>query len=447
MADKDLKIWIVVVDDEALSLTSARTLLAAEDMKISCLPSGKSLLKFMEKNDPDLILLDIMMPQMDGFETFAALRKMEKEMMKPETPIIFLTGDADHETERHGLRLGAADYIHKPFNKDILISRIRKTIHHHKMIESLTEDATKDKLTGFLNKAEGVARVSDAISRFSGALLTLDIDSFKLVNDLYGHEKGDRILRAFADLAKVSTRDGDILCRIGGDEFLLFCCGLHTETAVAALTARLNAQLEERAKQVLGADHGIPLGISAGAVMVPEYGTDYDALFHMADEAMYRTKKNGKHGYTVYTSPEGSADSASSPEEELARITRIIQERNQGREALVLGTDAFSTVYQFIERFNSSHDVRSLTLLFIVTAGKDMGDNALYDAVVSFGEVLKRTLGKSDLIMQSKNNQYVVLLPMLQEPDGEAVAGRILSAWKELPESEDFEIKYASQIR
>ncbi len=439
--------WIVIVDDEALSLTSARKLLASEDMKISCLPSGKDLLKFMEKKDPDLILLDIMMPELDGFETFTALRKQEQEHNRSETPVIFLTGDADDETERHGLKLGAADYIRKPFNKDVLISRIKNTIKNSKRIESLTEDATKDSLTGFYNKNEGGARVKEAVYEHSGALLLLDLDSFKLVNDLYGHEKGDLILKAFAEVAKISTREGDILCRIGGDEFLFFCMGLHGETALIALTKRLNAQFEEKSKQILAEDHGIPLGISVGAVMVPQYGRDYDMLFKMADEAMYHTKKNGKHGCTLYEDSKDSYDPDQNPDEELTRIIKIIKERNQGNEAMILGTDAISTVFRFVERVNSRYGARSLVLLFIVKA-KDSADNeALSKAAAYFEEVLIESVGKSDIIMQSRKNQFFVLIPKMQESDETDVIKRVMSGWEAIPGSGDFEIKTASQIR
>ena len=186
--------WVVVVDDEALSLTSAKTLLGSEDMKISCLRSGRDLLKFMDKNEPDLILLDVMMPEMDGFETLEILRKREKEEGKLETPVIFLTGDMDESTEQRGLKLGASDYIHKPFNKDILIRRINNTIQNSRKIESLTEDATVDKLTGFLNKTSGIEHICDLILRESGTFMILDLDSFKLVNDLHGHDTGDRAL-------------------------------------------------------------------------------------------------------------------------------------------------------------------------------------------------------------------------------------------------------------
>ncbi|MCR5102177.1 MAG: diguanylate cyclase [Butyrivibrio sp.] len=442
-----MKNWIVVVDDEAISLTSARTMLASEDMKVSCLPSGKSLLTFLEKNSPDLILLDVIMPEMDGFKTLIALRELEKKLNKPQTPVIFLTGESDYEAERNGLKLGAADYIHKPFNRDVLISRIRNTIDNSKKIVSLTEDATKDRLTGFLNKAEGVARIRGILDSVSGALLMLDLDNFKLVNDLYGHEMGDRVLRGFAELARASTREGDILCRIGGDEFLFYCCGVHGSDAVSALTSRLNEKLEIEAKLLMGADHGIPLGISLGAVMVPEYGTDYDELFKMADEAMYRTKHNGKHGYNIYEDTRIFHDNDQNLDEELSRIIKITEERNQGADAQILGADAFSTIFRFIERYNSRFGTKVLLLLFIVSAKSSVEEDILNDAVSFFGEVLKKTLEKSDIIMQNKTNQFFVMIPMVQITDSDSIANKIMSAWNEQASYEDIEIKTASQIR
>ncbi len=442
-----MKNWIVVVDDEALSLTSARTLLASEDMKVSCLPSGKSLLKYMEKNDPDLILLDVMMPELDGFNTLTLLREQEIKQDRPQTPVIFLTGEVDYEAEQNGLKLGAADYIHKPFNRDILISRIRNTIDNSRKIESLTEDATKDKLTGFLNKAEGVVKIKNALGSFSGALLMLDLDSFKLVNDLYGHEMGDRILQAFSELARNSTREGDILCRIGGDEFLFYCRGLRGDAALSALSSRLNDKFTKEAERLMGPEHGIPLGISVGAVMVPDYGTDYDELFKLADEAMYQTKQNGKHGFKIYTDTEVSKAHDQNPEEELFRITKITEERNQGGEAQLLGADAFSTIFQFVERMNSRFQTRSLLLLFIISAKTPQEDVALNEAVDSFGEVLKKSLEKNDIIMQSKANQYFVMIPLLQQTAADSIINKIMSAWEEQPGHESIEIKTASKIR
>ncbi len=242
------------------------------------------------------------MPEMDGFETYKKLREREKEREILETPVIFLTGDSDEETERYGLRLGASDFIHKPFNKDILIRRIKNTVSFSRRLETLTEDATTDKLTGFLNKTSGIAKVTAAISSLKGMLTVLDLDSFKLVNDLFGHEKGDRVLEAFAEVVRSNVRGQDIVSRIGGDEFMAFFCDLTEASAVNALTKRLNDQFAAGVDALLGEGHGIPIGISVGAVKVPEYGRDYEDLFKMADKAMYQAKQAGKHCCRIFTS-------------------------------------------------------------------------------------------------------------------------------------------------
>ena len=172
--------WIVVVDDEPLSLKNAKNLLVEQNMKVSCLRSGRDLMRFMDNNIPDLILLDILMPEMDGFETYRALRQLEGEKGMAHTPVIFLTGESNSETERRGLKEGASDYIRKPFDRDILVKRINNTIMNNKMIESLTEEATVDKLTGFLNKSGGTEKVARLVKTRPGVLAVIDLDSFKL---------------------------------------------------------------------------------------------------------------------------------------------------------------------------------------------------------------------------------------------------------------------------
>ncbi len=209
--------WVVVVDDEPLSLKNAKMLLGGEDMRISCLRSGGELLTFLEKNNPDLILLDVIMPEMDGFATINAVRQFEKEARRAWTPVIFLTGENDSEIERRGLKEGASDFIHKPFDKDILIKRITNTIESARKIENLTEEATLDKLTGFLNKARGTSRISDLCSSNSGALMLFDLDNFKLVNDLFGHDMGDKVLVALSNIIRHHIRTNDVVRRIGGD--------------------------------------------------------------------------------------------------------------------------------------------------------------------------------------------------------------------------------------
>ena len=198
--------WIAVVDDDALLLRSAKDLLEGYAMRVTPLRSGSALLKFIENNTPDLVVLDILMPEMDGFETFHQLRALEEKLGRHTTPVIFLSGDNDMAAERRGLRDGASDFVRKPIDKDILVSRIFNTIESHKTIELLTEKATLDKLTGFINKASGIEKISEMCQDHDGALMLFDLDNFKLVNDIYGHDMGDEVLIAFSEI--VSTTPG-----------------------------------------------------------------------------------------------------------------------------------------------------------------------------------------------------------------------------------------------
>jgi diguanylate cyclase (GGDEF)-like protein len=441
-----MKCWIVVVDDEALSLTNAKTLLNEQDMRVSCLRSGQDLLKFMAKNEPDLILLDILMPEMDGFETYQALRQMEEETGRKKTPVIFLTGSDDSETERRGLKVGASDFIRKPFNREILIRRIYNTVLNAKMIKSLTEEAAIDKLTGFLNKAAGTKRISKLCETETGALMVLDLDNFKLVNDLHGHEMGDRVLKALAEVIRRNARTEDVAARIGGDEFMLFCRGMTDENGVTTLTQRLNEQMLKEAAELIGEGFDIPLGISVGAAMAPVHGKDYETLFSLADGALYRAKRNGKHGALVYHPEADSGDSGEGdPKKELARITKIVEERNEAGGAFLLGMEQFSFIYRFVKRFGMRYGGKAVKLLFVLS-GKD-GDGAqsqkIGDVAAKFGLCLQDTLRRSDIMLQSKPNQFFLFLPQLSEEDFPKVLQRIMAAWKAREPHSKVSIDYA----
>lgn len=425
--------WIVVVDDEALSLANARNMLREVGMRVSCVRSGRELLAFMEKHEPDLVLLDVLMPEMDGFETYKKLRNFEKERERKQTPVIFLTGENDAETERRGLEIGASDFVHKPFNKDILIRRINNTIASVKTIENLTEEASMDALTGFFNKAGGTAKAGTYCAEKTGVLMILDLDSFKLVNDLYGHDMGDQILRAFAGIIRQNTREDDLVCRIGGDEFLAFFCNVPDDHAMTAIVKRLNEQITREAVKLMGEDFSVPLGISAGAVMVPEYGRDYHELFALADKMLYKVKQNGKHGCAVYSASEFQGQGKKEEtdlEQELQRITQIVEERNDSGGALMLGQEAFSSIYRFVMRYVKRYQMPAVKVLFSLSMESESGEE-LEEKTEQFGMVLQETLRKSDLILQCKGNQFFLLLPALLEKHVLNVMDRVMKKWEQ----------------
>ena len=423
--------WIVVVDDDAIELKNAKNLLTREDLRVSCLRSGRELLKFMDTNTPDLVLMDILMPEMDGFETFHALRELEESKNRSATPVIFLSGDRDRATERRGLQDGASDFIRKPFDKDALISRIINTIENRKTIENLTEKATLDKLTGFLNKASGTEKIAAMCEDSTGAIMLFDLDNFKLVNDIYGHDMGDQVLIAFADIVRHNTRSEDVIARIGGDEFLGFFRNLTSKTAVKALTDRLNAQLLHRCIELMGEDFDIPIGISTGVAFVPEHSRDYAMLFRCADSAMYRVKQSGKHGVRIYEDDVfvDGEDGESDLESDMTRISKILEERSAQEGAMVLGKETFIHIYRFAMRFLKRYKKGVEKVLFSLTV--EGIDENVSELIPLFIDLLCDKLRKSDIIVQIKSDQVLIFLPIITEEEGDMVIHRIEDAFHE----------------
>ena len=351
--------------------------------------------------------------------------------------------EKDSETEERGLREGASDFIRKPFHQDILLRRIHNTIENSKTIESLSEEASKDKLTGFLNKAKGIEAIGELCRTKNGALMILDLDNFKLVNDIYGHDMGDQVLKAFAEIVKNHTEAGDVVSRIGGDEFLGFFCSRTDDASISVLTKQLNEELVQRSKALMGEDFDIPIGISTGIALAPEHSSDYTVLFQYADSSLYKVKKNGKHGYAVYSPDSTDEEEGESLEEDLLRLSKICGERNSGDGAFLLGQDAFSWNYRLIMRLVKQCHGEATKLLFQLTKKESTVD--MGQAASQLAELLQNTFRKSDIILQSRSNQFFVLLPALL---GETITDRIdqiLSSWEQTEYHGHVEIRYVTE--
>ena len=172
-----------------------------------------------------MVLSDLRMPGMSGYELQQTLQKE----MQQNIPFMFMTADQDEDTESRGFENGAMDFIRKPFRPDVLLRRVGNIMQTVDQIEGLKKHASTDPLTGLLNKVSAEVELQRVCSQGQGALLMIDLDSFKLVNDIYGHAMGDKVLMSFADILRVSVRPGDVVGRLGGDEFIAFCSGMSDE--------------------------------------------------------------------------------------------------------------------------------------------------------------------------------------------------------------------------
>ena len=177
--------WVMVVDDDTANLKMAGHILSRNNMRVTALKSGNALLEYIpEKGFPDLILLDIKMPGIDGFETLKLLRDYEKSVNAEATPVIFLTADEDTNTETRGFEMGVSDFVRKPFNPDVLMRRIDNVMSSRSEMQNLKSEASIDKLTGLLNKGATEAMMTKICANTTGCLMMIDLDSFKPVNDI-----------------------------------------------------------------------------------------------------------------------------------------------------------------------------------------------------------------------------------------------------------------------
>ena len=436
--------WVIIVDDDVMNLKMAGQILSRNNMRVTALNSGRSLIDYIKKDGaPDLILLDIMMPGMDGFETLKEYRETEKELGIPEVPVVFLTADEDQESESRSFDMGVSDYIRKPFDPDVLVRRVEKAINTRGQMLKYEEEAMVDKMTGFLNKSATETQISRICREKEGYLCIVDLDSFKLVNDIYGHDKGDEVLIAFARILRETLPFEGTFGRIGGDEFLVFAEGYKDEGRLDRFCRDINRLLIEEARKLMGEGMSIPLGASIGAVEVPEMGTEHAELFRMADKALYTVKNNGKHGYLLYTKEDMIENKDVPADIDLKTLSRILEERNIPQNAMWMGREAFGNIYRYMIRYMDRYQGSAFKLLFTATIvdEKEPSPKVKEDMLLHVRELLQDCLRNSDIMMQVGENHFFLLLPEINEYNVDRVIERIKSAWKRDKYADDILIK------
>lgn len=404
---------ILIVDDERIMLKISSKILSKE-YKVICAGSGAEAIELFKREKPDLVLSDLIMPGIDGYE----LQRILQENSAEPVPIMFMTSDESEESEGKGFRLGAADYIRKPLKPEVLLPRVKNVLDKLDKIQGLTVAANIDLMTGLLNKTAAQREISKLCTTSQGVLMILDLDSFKLVNDLYGHSMGDKILICFSELIKGIIRSTDIAGRIGGDEFLVFCQNVHDEKIIFNKANFLNSQLLIKAKKLMGEDMNIPLGTSIGAVFVPKESRDFEALVVKADKALYNVKHKGKHGCAFFGEDNslGVVDNKS-----ISQTQMILGERNKEPGAYFVDLDKFKAIYQFMSRFRDNYSTYFLEIT-VETTNDDNRDEFL--------EIIIKNLRRSDCVTRYGREQFLILLNRLPAENVSAVEKKFLTLWE-----------------
>jgi diguanylate cyclase (GGDEF)-like protein len=287
---------VLIVDDQPINIQALYQIFA-RDHRVLMATGGAKALKMCIDDPPDIILLDVVMPQMDGHEVCARLKA---DAATRHIPVIFVTAHTDAELETKGLALGAVDFIAKPFNPAVVRARVDTHLTLKAHSDLLRQMVFLDGLTGVANRRCFDQKLSAEWRRAARharplAILMLDVDHFKRYNDRYGHQAGDDCLRQVASAIKgCLLRPGDLVSRYGGEEF---ACTLPETDFAGALKVARTIEQRIRGLQIAHADSDAcdVVTVSIGvAVTTPEPDGEPTRLLGLADAQLYEAKRSGR---------------------------------------------------------------------------------------------------------------------------------------------------------
>ncbi|HMH18442.1 MAG TPA: EAL domain-containing protein [Burkholderiales bacterium] len=298
MADRKL---VLLIEDNPGDVRLIREMLAEGDdavFELACVGRLSQGLEHLATKSPSLVLLDLSLPDSFGFDTF-----LKVYAHSPKVPIVVLTGHDDQTVALSAVKSGAQDYLVKgKLDRELLLRSMQYSIERKRYQEQLEYQANYDALTGLPNRNLLHDRLKQSVfaQRYvrSIAVVFLDIDHFKFVNDSLGHNTGDKLLQKVAERLMETVRDGDTVARLGGDEFILI---LNDQTGQEVIYRAMQRIITRIAEPIDVDGQELMVTCSAGISLYPQDGPDVDTLLKNADAAMYRAKEKGRNNVQFYT--------------------------------------------------------------------------------------------------------------------------------------------------
>lgn len=289
---------VLIIDDDRSSRFTIKQALEKEGYLVDEVINGKQALMYCERVRPDLIILDAVMPGLGGFET---CEKITHQFGESGIPIIMITALDNEACINRAIEVGADDYLTKPINFSLLKLRVHRLLSVKHAEKQMSDLAHKDALTGLMNRSQFTTRTAEALSRHLQresimAIMFLDLNRFKLVNDSYGHEAGDLLLKVIAERLTRSVRHEDIVSRFGGDGFVIALTNIKSYEVIEKLARKIQSNIS-RPFVFLGKE--MHVAASIGISVSPANGTNISDLIKHADIAMH-TSKETKVPYVFY---------------------------------------------------------------------------------------------------------------------------------------------------
>lgn len=295
---------VLIVDDEKFTRMQLRLALEREGYQIAEADNGREAINLCNQLHPQIVLLDAMMPDMDGFECCTLLQSLEYSQY---TPVLMITGLDDQESVDRAFEVGAIDFVTKPIHWPVLRQRVRRLIQQAQIqrelevanqelqrlvtIDGLTQVANRRRFEEYFTQEwQRMAREQLAISLILG-----DVDFFKFYNDTYGHQAGDRCLQTVANTIRNTVkRPADLVARYGGEEFAVILPKTDTEGAIM-LAETICSVIRKLAIPHSSSQVSPYVTISAGvSTTIPKPGSDLQQMIEIADQALYQAKSDGR---------------------------------------------------------------------------------------------------------------------------------------------------------
>jgi len=274
---------VLIIDDSSMVLRHQERILNLLNISVYKASNGVEALKVLKENEIDFVITDIEMPLMDGIEL---VKEIRKEKNVDELPILVLSSSNNLDKTFKILKLGANDFIKKPFEKEEFIIRVNNLLEIYDYLFEYKTSTFVDALTKTFNRRYLERNLDKLFKSYAKkSIAMVDIDFFKKINDTYGHQKGDEVLKYFSNLIKRNIRKNDILIRYGGEEFLIFMSNTSKAEGYIVLT---------KLKNILRDDKNKPLEFTFSAGVADE-GDTLVEMIKLADERLYKAKKEGRN--------------------------------------------------------------------------------------------------------------------------------------------------------
>ncbi len=409
---------ILMVDDVAINLKCAAEVLE-NDYQISMAKSGMAAMEQLHEAVPDLILLDINMPEMDGFTVFEC---MKAKAEYSHIPVIFLTAETNPAKEIKGRNMGAADYIHKPYDPDDLKKRVADVLA--KQNEAGKGDAKA------LPESQNKILESAATEKKDGYFVLFSIEQYSRIRDMMGLWDTEDVTAKVLKVLREDAGEDSGYCHLGEGRFAVFLAGKFEKEQIKTIVRRLIAGVEFEVNDMIPAEYELKISVSAGVSQKPGDGQTYRQLFECADKALYFVKQSGKRSYYFYSTEDNEIKEASEDKSPIfvMQIRRLFEEK----ESEASDEELFEKACGILGR-HLRIQKQYAQAVWIRIEG-DKSEELKADRVLD--KIIEGSLRKGDIAISCSPGRGLIILMNASKENGDRILDRISQKWDEfLPEA------------